>query len=126
MKFGNPEVGLGIIAGAGACGRLAELVGMPLAKEILLAGRTLTAQESLAAGLLTSLVPSDELWTTTDDLLRRINRGAPLALRLTKTALHAPAGSHPAVDELAQAVLFETADKHDRMTAFLTRSAARK
>lgn len=126
VKFANPEVGLGIIAGAGACSRLAELVGTPLAKEILLAGRVLTAAESLAAGLLTSLVDSSELWPAADDLVGRISRGAPLALQLTKTALRAPAGAHPAVDELAQAVLFETADKHDRMTAFLTRSAARK
>ena len=60
-KFGNPEVGLGIIAAAGACWRLVELVGEPLAKEILLAGRVLEADEALAAHLLTQVVSEEEL-----------------------------------------------------------------
>ena len=45
----------------------------------------------------------------------------PLALRLTKLALHAPPGAHPRFDDVAQAVLFESADKHRRMTEFLDR-----
>ena len=57
-------------------------------------------------------------------LVDRIARGAPLAVRLTKLALAAPRDSHPVVDELAQAVLFETEEKHARMTAFLERRAA--
>src|SRR5690606_8184049 len=46
-RFGNPEPGLGIAAAAGAAWRLAELVGEPVAKEVLLAGRVLTAEEAL-------------------------------------------------------------------------------
>ena len=48
LRIGNPETGLGIMAAAGATWRLRELVGEPLAKEILLAGRILNAEESLA------------------------------------------------------------------------------
>jgi enoyl-CoA hydratase len=53
-------------------------------------------------------------------VIDRIARQAPLALKLTKTIVDAP-GSHPWADDIAQAVLFETDDKHERMTAFLER-----
>ena len=52
VKIGNPEPNLGIIAAAGACWRLVELVGEPVAKEILLAGRVLTADEALSIRLV--------------------------------------------------------------------------
>ncbi|WP_308805490.1 enoyl-CoA hydratase/isomerase family protein [Acrocarpospora pleiomorpha] len=120
-RFGNPETGLGIMAAAGACWRLRELVGEPLAKEILLAGRVLAAEEALDVRLVNQLVPEDELPAAADRLADRIGRNAPLALRLTKLALAAPPGAHPRFDDVAQAVLFETEDKHERMTAFLER-----
>ena len=53
LKIGNPETSLGIMAAAGATWRLKELVGEPLAKEILLAGRILTGDEALAVRLVT-------------------------------------------------------------------------
>ena len=59
-KIGNPEPGLGILAAAGAAWRLKELVGEPLAKEILLAGRVLDAEEALAVRLLNEVVPADD------------------------------------------------------------------
>lgn len=123
-RFGNPEVELGIVAGAGACWRLRDLVGEPLAKEVLLAGRVLDAGEALACHLVTQVVAPADLMAAAHALVDRIARGAPLAVRLTKLALAAPRDSHPVVDELAQAVLFETEEKHARMTAFLERRAA--
>jgi enoyl-CoA hydratase len=120
-RFGNPETGLGIMAAAGACWRLRELVGEPLAKEILLAGRVVAAEEALAVRLVNELVPEEELLAAADRLASRIGRNAPLALRLTKLALAAPPGAHPRFDDVAQAVLFETEDKYERMTAFLER-----
>ncbi|MFI7705120.1 enoyl-CoA hydratase/isomerase family protein [Nonomuraea sp. NPDC049480] len=120
-RFGNPEAGLGIMAAAGACWRLRELVGAPLAKEVLLAGKVVSAEEALAVRLVNELVPEDELLPAADRLAARIARNAPLALRLTKLALAAPPGAHPRFDDVAQAVLFETEDKHERMTAFLER-----
>lgn len=118
-KIGNPEPGLGILAAAGGCWRLRELVGEPLAKEILLAGRVLTAQEALEVRLLNEV--ADDLEAAGHRLADRILKQAPLALRLTKSVFHAPREAHPFVDDLAQAVLFETQDKTDRMTAFLDR-----
>ena len=120
-RIGNPETGLGILAAAGAAWRLAELVGEPVAKEILLAGRVLDADEALALRLLTEVVAADQLVAAGHRLADRIAKQGPLAVRLTKAVFHAPRDAHPFVDDLAQAVLFETEDKHQRMTAFLER-----
>ena len=120
-RLGNPEGRLGILAAAGAAWRLAELVGEPLAKEILLAGRTLTAEEALDVRLLNEVVEAEELLATAHAWVDRTLRSAPLALRLTKLALAMPRGAHPAFDNVAQAVLFETEEKHRRMSDFLGR-----
>ena len=124
-RFGNPEAQLGILAAAGASWRLRDLVGEPLAKEVLLTGRVLDAQEAYAARLVTEVVAPDQLEDAAHRLVDRILRAAPLALRLTKLALHAPAAAHPWFDDVSQAVLFETEDKYARMTAFLERRSSR-
>lgn len=120
-KIGNPEPGLGILAAAGAAWRLRELVGEPRAKEILLAGRTLQADEARSIGLLNDVVDPDELEAAGEALADRIASFAPLAVRLTKSAFHAPREAHPLIDNVAQAVLFETDEKFARMDAFLAR-----
>ncbi|NJP88423.1 enoyl-CoA hydratase/isomerase family protein [Nonomuraea sp. FMUSA5-5] len=120
-RIGNPETGLGILAAAGAAWRLAALVGEPLAKEILLAGRVLTATEALDVRLLNEVVEPGDLRAAGHRLADRIAAQAPLATRLMKAVLHAPRAAHPFVDDVAQAVLFETEEKHARMTAFLER-----
>lgn len=121
-NFSNPEVALGIIAGAGACSRLPELVGRSRAAAVLLAGHRMSAQEALDSGLVCALAEPAELPGAVDKILARMRKAAPLALRLTKSVMQAPAGAHPVVDEVAQAVLFETEDKRRRMTAFLEKS----
>lgn len=125
-KIGNPEPGLGILAAAGAAWRLRELVGEPRAKEILLAGRTLNADEARAIGLLNDVVDPDELEVAGEALAERIASFAPLAVRLTKSAFHAPREAHPLIDNIAQAVLFETDEKFARMDAFLARRDQKK
>lgn len=116
--FGNPEPGLGILAAAGASYRLPSLVGLSVAKQVLLGGRTLDAQSALQVGLVMEVV--DDHVAAAHRVIDRIARQSPLALKLTKTIVDAP-GSHPWADDIAQAVLFETDDKHERMTAFLER-----
>ncbi|MFJ4685872.1 enoyl-CoA hydratase/isomerase family protein [Streptomyces sp. NPDC088789] len=118
--FGNPEPGLGILAAAGACWRLPELVGESVAKQILLAGRRLDAREAYAAGLVLDVVAAGELLERAHAVLDRMARSSALALRLTKLVVDAP-GAHPVADDLAQAVLFEGQDKRERMTRFLER-----
>ena len=124
-RFGNPEGQLGILAAAGGCWRLQELVGEPVAKEILLAGRVLNADEALALRLVNEIVEAEALMATSDAWIERILKSAPLAVRLTKLALRTPREAHPAFDNVAQAVLFETQEKFDRMDAFLSRKADR-
>jgi enoyl-CoA hydratase len=121
LKIGNPETGLGILAAAGASWRLRELVGEPVAKEILLAGRILNADEALAVHLVTEIHPAGELLDAAHALADRIGRQDPLAVRITKSVFHAPAEAHPMIDQLAQGILFESQAKFDRMQTFLDR-----
>jgi enoyl-CoA hydratase len=118
-KIGNPEVGLGIIAGAGATWRLLELVGEPVAKEILLAGRVLTASEAFDLRLVSEIVEPGDLLPAADALADRILTNDPAALMATKRVLAAPRSAHPQVDLEEQAILFESDTKRVRMTAFL-------
>ena len=121
LRMGNPETNLGIIAAAGATWRLKELVGEPLAKEILMAGKVLTGQQCLDAGLITELHDAAELDTAAQALADRIAAQDPLAVRITKSVFHAPRQAHPVIDTLAQGMLFESQAKFDRMQAFLDR-----
>jgi enoyl-CoA hydratase len=122
MRIGNPEPGLGIIAAAGATWRLKELIGEPRALEVLLAGRVLDGEKALEWGLITRLVASSDLESEAASLAETIAGFDPLAIRLTKEVFHAPRAAHPAVDRVAQATLFESPAKFDRMDAFLNRS----
>ncbi|MGN7149255.1 enoyl-CoA hydratase/isomerase family protein [Arthrobacter sp. SAFR-179] len=121
LRMGNPETNLGILAAAGATWRLKELVGEPLAKHILLAGKVLTGQECLAVGLITELVDPDTLMDAAHALADSIAAQDPLAVRITKSVFHTPREVHPVIDTLAQGMLFESPAKFDRMQAFLDR-----
>lgn len=122
-RFGNPEPGLGILAAAGAGYRLADLVGMSIAKQVILGGRLLDAQSALRHGLVCEVVETGSALTAAHALADRIARSSALALRLSKAVLDA-AAPHPLIDDLAQAVLFESPDKTERMTRFLEKSHA--
>lgn len=120
--FGQPEVRLGILAGAGATYRLPALIGEARAKELLFTGRRVEAAEALRIGLVNQVVAEpDELLPAAHALLDEIAKASPLALRLTKMAVDAPAGAHPHLDLIGQAVLFEDEEKRRRMTEFLSR-----
>ncbi|WP_345470338.1 enoyl-CoA hydratase/isomerase family protein [Glutamicibacter ectropisis] len=121
LRMGNPETNLGIMAAAGATWRLKELVGEPLAKEILLAGKVLTGEQCLAANLITELHPAAELEQAANALADRIASQDPLAVRITKSVFHTPREVHPVIDTLAQGMLFESQAKFDRMQDFLDR-----
>lgn len=121
-KFANPEVGLGIIAGAGATWRLRDLVGLSVATDVLLGGRTLSADEALRFGLVSEVVEPEALDASVQALVSRIGRGSQDAIRLTKMALLAPRSAHPMIDEVSQAVLFQTEEKRERMDRFLQRN----
>ena len=119
--FGQPESRLGIMAAAGGCFRLPDLVGEGLARELLFTGRRLTASEALVAGLVSRVVEPEQVLDEAHRVCDAIVKSSPLALRLTKLALNAPRSAHPAINLSAQAILFEDPEKRERMTAFLER-----
>ena len=125
LRIGNPETGLGIIAAAGALWRLPQLVGLPLATELVLTGRILTGEEALAAGLVGSLHEPDDLLAAAHALADRIAANDPLATRLTKRVLRAPLAEHPTAEREAQAQAFASPEKRRRMTEFLERRRTR-
>jgi enoyl-CoA hydratase len=125
-RFGSPEPSLGIVPAAGATWRLPRLVGEPLAKQMLLAGRVLTADEAQAAGLVVSVHTAAELDPAADALADRIAALDPLAVRHTKRLIDDPTEDPRAAADAAQAECFGSSAKHERMTAWLERRLERK
>ena len=121
LRMGQPETSLGLMAAAGATWRLKELVGEPVAKQMLLAGHILTGEGCLHVGLITEVVESADLMAFAHALADRICAQDPLAVQATKRVFHEPRAAHPAVDNQAQAELFESPAKFERMQAFLDR-----
>ena len=122
-KFGQPELGLGIIPGAGGTQRLPRVVGMGWAKHLILSGEIIDAKQALEIGLVTAIMPAGQLQVRARELAKRILRQGPLAARLAKLALNASArvdlDSGLLIETLAQAICFSSEDKHEGTTAFL-------
>ncbi|HEY4410082.1 MAG TPA: enoyl-CoA hydratase-related protein, partial [Acidimicrobiia bacterium] len=120
-RFAQPELNLGILAGAGANWRLAQLVGLPRARRMLYLGETLDAGTALAAGLVDAVHEPDALLDAALAMVATIAERSWRALELTKLALrlHRPATS--AFDMAAQSLLFESDEKRERMEKFLNR-----
>lgn len=127
--LGQPEVGLGIIPGAGATYRLPRLVGMGRAKDLIFTGRLVPAEEAHAMGLVDRVVPAHRLEEETSALMEGILKQGSTAIRLAKLALNAQGGTSEAnlaIEALAQGILFESDDKHARMGRFLERKKTRE
>ncbi len=87
-RFGQPEINLGVIPGAGGTQRLTRAVGKVIAMEMVLNNRTLTAQEALQFGLVNRVAPVDRYLEEAIDLAAEIATRAPLAIRLGKEAVN--------------------------------------
>ncbi|KQX05051.1 MULTISPECIES: enoyl-CoA hydratase/isomerase family protein [unclassified Leifsonia] len=120
-RFGNPETGLGIIAAAGASWRLPEIVGRARATELLLTGRTISAPEALAIGLVSALHEPADLMGAAHAIADGISARDRAATIAMKRAISAPRDRHPEIDLELQAELFESPEKERRMTDFLER-----
>ena len=129
-RFGQPELTLGILPGAGGVHRLAEVAGLGNAKDLILTGRIIDAGEALRIGLVSRVVPDDDLQAEVMAAAEAAAGMAPLASRLAKRVMNALGRSRPDVSDTlesaAQAVLFESDEKHERMQAFLEKLASRK
>lgn len=122
-RFGQPEVNLGVIPGAGGTQRLARLVGRHRAKEICLVGEMLDAREAHRIGLVNRVVPPDRLMAEARALAEKLREKSAVTLRLIKEAidegydLALEAGL--AVEAKAWAVAFATEDHVEGVKAFL-------
>ncbi len=83
-----PEIKLGMIPGSGGTQRLARLIGLGRAKDAIMRGRRIPAQEALALGLVTEVVPVDELDEAVDRLVHELGQLSPLALATAKRVLN--------------------------------------
>ena len=117
--FGQPEADLGILAGAGGNWRLAQLVGIGVARRMLLAGDRLDAAAALGAGLVDEVHEPEEVLDAALALAERIGGRSWRALELTKLALRQHRPATTSFDIVAQALAFESEDKRTRMQAFL-------
>jgi len=122
-KFGQPEINLGIIPGAGGTQRLTRAVGKVIAMEMILNNRTLKAEEALSMGLINAVYPVEDYLEKGLSLAQEIASKAPLAIQAAKRAINQ-------VDELALTDglneerdlffnLFSTQDQKEGMSAFL-------
>jgi enoyl-CoA hydratase len=123
--FGQPETDLGILAGAGGNWRLAQLVGIAVARRMLLAGAKLDAVAALAAGLIDEIHEPEGVLQAGLDLADSIGTRSWRALELTKLALRQHRPATTSFDIVAQALAFESDDKRERMQAFLDKRSAR-
>lgn len=122
-KFGQPELGLGIIPGAGATQRLPRIVGLGWAKHLVLSGDIIDAKQALEIGLATAVMPASQLQVRARELAKKILRQGPLAARLAKLSLNASArvdlDSGLLIETLAQAICYSSEDKEEGTAAFL-------
>ena len=121
--FGQPECGLGIIPGFGGTQRLARLVGMGRAKEMIFACTNIDAQEAYRIGLVNGVCAKEELMPTVMKLAKKIASNAPIAVRNSKESLtdgYLSDLDHAiSIEEKYFSECFETEDQKEGMKAFL-------
>jgi enoyl-CoA hydratase len=122
-RFGQPEINLGIIAGAGGTQRWPRTVGKYVAMEINLGGDAITAQRAYQLGLVNRLVPAEATIAVAKEWARQLAQKPPVALRLAKEsvnkALETSLAEGLAVERRNFYFLFATEDQKEGMRAFL-------
>ena len=122
-QFGQPEIKLGVMPGAGGTQRLTRAVGSALAMELILTGRAMPAEEAKAAGLVTKVVPAAETVEKALELADSIAAMPPLAVRAAKRSVLAAADLSLTdglrAERAAFFDLFATEDQREGMRAFM-------
>ena len=126
--FGQPEINLGIIPGAGGTQRLTRAVGKALAMEIILTDRKLSAEEALRYGLVNRVAPLDEYMDVAISIAQKVGHRSQVAIRLAKDAID-KAYEMTLVEGLAYErrnflVAFGSEDKAEGMRAFIEKRRA--
>lgn len=121
--FGQPEVGLGITPGFGGTQRLARIIGVGKAKEMIYSASNIKAEEAYRIGLVNAVYPQEELMDMAKKLASKIARNAPIAVRACKSAMNEgldiDMDKAIVVEEKAFGSCFETEDQVEGMKAFL-------
>ena len=121
-RFGQPEIRIGVMPGAGGTQRLPRAIGVARAMELVLTGRMIDASEAFAAGLVTSVVPAADVVTTALTLGDTIASMPPLAVRAAKRSVLAaaelPLSAGLRAERDAFFDLFATEDQREGMRAF--------
>lgn len=124
-RFGQPEINIGIMPGAGGTQRLTRAVGKARAMEIVLTGRHITATEAAAAGLVTRVVPDEVTLDEAKRLAGQIAAKPPIAVRLAKEsilkAFDTTLEAGLDFERKAFYLLFSTEDKVEGIQAFLAK-----
>ncbi|HZQ66824.1 MAG TPA: enoyl-CoA hydratase/isomerase family protein [Gaiellaceae bacterium] len=122
VQLGLPEVGLGMIPGSGGTQRLARLVGLGRAKDVIMRRRRIGAADALAWGLVSEVVPVAELDDAAERVLADLAGLSPLALRMAKRVLNqvyeAPLAAGLEIEGLAYGLLRSTHDFREGVEAF--------
>jgi enoyl-CoA hydratase len=122
-KFGQPEINIGVMPGAGGTQRLTRAVGKYRAMEMVLTGKLITSEEAFAAGLVNKIVPAELLLSEAEHIAALIASKPPVAVRLAKEAiLKAFDTTIETGLELERKnfyLLFATEDQQEGMKAFL-------
>lgn len=126
--FGQPEINLGIMPGAGGTQRITRAVGKAVAMEIVLNDRRLTADEALHYGLVNRVVPKESYLSEAIRLAAQIADRAPVAVRIAKEAINAvyemPLQAGLAHERRLFYMLFGTEDQKEGMDAFVNKRPA--
>ena len=122
-KFATPEGKLGIIPGGGACARLPRIVGRGWGMEMLLMGEPIDAERALQIGLITRIIPSEELLLEAQRMANHLASFAPFVPRTMKAMVHfgmeASLSGALMFEKYAQGALVQTEDKTEGISAFL-------
>jgi enoyl-CoA hydratase len=122
-RFATPEGKLGIIPGGGACARLPRVVGRGWGMHMMLMGEPIDAERALAIGLVTKIVPMDQLLDEAQRMAEHLASFAPFVPRTMKAMVHFGMESSLAgalmLEKYAQGALVQTDDKIEGITAFL-------
>jgi len=122
-RFGLPEVTLAILPGAGGTQRLARHIGKGRALEMIMTGRLMDAEEALSAGLVSKVVPQEDLMDAVKETAEQVLTKGPLAVRLARLAVQAGYETDQRtgllIERLAQAILLTSEDKREGTSAFL-------
>jgi len=124
-KIGQPETGLGITPGFGGTQRLPRIVGLSKAKELIFTAQTINAEEALRIGLVSRVVPGEELMDSAMELARSIAKNAQIAVRQSKSAINkgmqCDIETGLAYETQAFGLCFSTEDQKDAMAAFVNK-----